>query len=174
MEIWKDVVGYEGFYKISNMGNLKSCERYSKNSRGQNRKLKEKIIKTHLIKGYPGTKLVVNKKRKHVYIHKLVAEAFLSDKGDKQCINHIDGNPLNNKVENLEWATFKENSIHAIENGLNSCVKPIILSKDGIDLEFNTSKKASNFLGYCDTYIGQLLRRGKNEVKGYKVILKGA
>ena len=67
---------------------------------------------------YAVTTLTINNKQKHLYIHRLIAEAFIPNPHNKPQINHKDGNPRNNKVENLEWVTAKENMNHASINGL--------------------------------------------------------
>lgn len=100
MEIWKDIPGYEK-YQISNLGNFK--------------KGKQKL-KTHKNKrnGYIYI-AVYNGKYKLFRVHKLVAQLFIANPENKPFVNHIDGNKENNKIENLEWCTQKENVKHAIE-----------------------------------------------------------
>jgi hypothetical protein len=110
VEIWKDVVGYESIYEISNFGNVKSFK-YGK----------EKIRKLRNDKdGYLLINLCKDKKVKTFKIHRLVAQAFIPNPDNKPQINHIDGNKSNNKVDNLEWVTNKENSKHAVEKLLRN------------------------------------------------------
>ena len=109
-EIWKDVVGYEGLYKISNLGNVLSTRRnYSKGC---------KYLTPFENGGYDRVTLVVNSKHKNLLVHRLVAEAFIPNPEQKEAVNHIDGNKKNNTVDNLEWVTKQENTIHAINIGL--------------------------------------------------------
>ncbi|HHX60343.1 MAG TPA: hypothetical protein GX707_06350 [Epulopiscium sp.] len=96
-EMWKDIKGYEGLYRISNHGNILSCR--------QNIIMKQKITKGYRMVGF--TK---NKKHKSYSVHRLVAEAFIQNPKDKREVNHLDENKLNNHVSNLKWATSKENS----------------------------------------------------------------
>ena len=104
-EIWKDVKNYEGLYQISNLGRLKSVERIYKN-----RKCKELIKKTSVANGYERIGLSKNGEIKYFSIHRLVAEAFIDNPKNLPCINHKDTNKRNNKVDNLEWCTHKENN----------------------------------------------------------------
>lgn len=106
MEIWKDIIGYEGLYQVSNMGRVKSLERndYCCHHRT------EKILKerNRNKKGYKMVALYKGNK-KEFSIHRLVAQAFIPNPENKPCIDHIDTNPSNNRVENLRWVTAKEN-----------------------------------------------------------------
>jgi len=117
-EVWKDVAGYEGLYQVSNKGNVKSLERMVPYAHGM-RTIFEKVMKPELnADGYLRLKLVKDGVRKNKKIHRLVAEAFIPNSEAKQCINHIDGNKMNNSVENLEWVSYSENMVHAYSNGL--------------------------------------------------------
>lgn len=120
-EIWKDVVGYDGLYLVSNLGRIKSKERIVKNSHGK-RLVKEKILSTFISNsGYYA--IVLHKTRpifKLNYIHRLVANAFIPNENNLEQVNHIDGNKLNNNVFNLEWCSRSENMKHAIKVGLFS------------------------------------------------------
>jgi hypothetical protein len=115
MEIWKDVVGYEGIYEVSNYGRVKRLETLVKNKNGY-RLVKEKIlnIPSHIYQSV----FLSNGKVKQQYVHRLVANAFIPNPLNKEQVNHKDGNKLNNNLSNLEWVTKAENQIHAIENGL--------------------------------------------------------
>lgn len=99
-EIWKDIEGYDGKYKISNFGNV-----YSEKS---NRILKYNINK----QGYSYVVLTNEGYRKTHKIHRLVAQAFIPNTENKLEVNHIDENKTNNNVNNLEWSTRKENCNH--------------------------------------------------------------
>ena len=105
VEEWRDVVGYEGLYKVSSHGRIKSYhERYKK----------PRILKTSMTTtGYRKVELAKNKKKKSLKVHRIVAEAFILNEENKPYVNHLDSNPLNNNVNNLEWCTQKENMIHS-------------------------------------------------------------
>lgn len=113
MEIFKDVKNYEGYYKVSNLGSVKSLERTFVRSNGRILTIKEGILNPRLnSRGYPTVGLYKDDKRKMRTIHQLVAESFLNHIpcGYKLVINHIDFNKNNNKLENLEITTQRDNA----------------------------------------------------------------
>jgi hypothetical protein len=104
MEVWKDVNGFEGFYKISNRGRIKSLERNVTGKLGSVRTLPEKeLTPTDNGKGYMVVTLYKDGKRHFRKIHKLVAEHFIPNPENKPEVNHKDGNKRNNFKANLEW-----------------------------------------------------------------------
>lgn len=120
MEIWKDIYGYEGLYQISNYGNVKSVNRKVKNKHGF-RIVKDKILKPILNnKGYYIYGLRKNGKLEMKLLHRLIAENFIENKNNYPCINHIDGNKLNNNINNLEWCSYQHNIKEAFRIGLNN------------------------------------------------------
>lgn len=107
-EIWRDVVGYEGLYRVSNMGRVKSLFNGD-----------VKIRRAPLCNpGYFSVVLYKDNEVTHIRIHVLVAKAFLPNPENKRYVNHRDGNKRNNRVDNLEWVTPLENAHHAINMGL--------------------------------------------------------
>lgn len=119
MEIWKDVKGYEGLYKISNYGRVKSIKRKVKNKNGF-RIVDEKILKPIINnKGYYIYGLSKQGKINILLLHRLIGEHFIENKNNYPCINHIDGNKLNNKISNLEWCTYEHNIKEAFRLNLN-------------------------------------------------------
>lgn len=113
MEIWKDVKGYEGIYQVSSLGRIKSLKRkvYYKNGRIDVKK--EKILKaTKNTSGYLSVDLCKNTIKKRRTVHQLVAIAFLNHNpcGHKLVVNHININKTDNRIDNLEIVTTRENS----------------------------------------------------------------
>ena len=113
MEIWKDIIGYEGLYQVSNFGRVKILERIFFVRGKYPIKKNENILKLHLnTHGYYRVSLIKNKTPKTITVHKLVAIAFLNHKpcGLKLVVNHINFVRTDNRVENLEIVTQRENA----------------------------------------------------------------
>ena len=114
-EVWKDVVGYEGYYQVSNLGRVKSL-RVQKYSHKQKRPIvvfREKVLKPFFsTKGYLNIDLKKDGSRKTQPVHRLVAKAFIANENNYPQINHKDENKQNNCVENLEWCTNQYNSTY--------------------------------------------------------------
>ena len=120
-EIWKDIKGYEGLYKVSNLGKIKSLKR------NINKRKCDEIIKKPSIlpKGYLQMALCKNGNTKYTSIHRLVAEAFIPNPYNLPCVNHKDNNPQNNVVSNLEWITYKDNNNyrnHNLKRNISSAI----------------------------------------------------
>jgi hypothetical protein len=112
-EIWKDVPGYEGLYQVSNLGRVKSLYRTITTKSGISKPIKEKIRKAPInCYGYKITTLSNNGKQKSYSVHQLIAIVFLGHipSGNKLVVDHIDNNKLNNKLENLQIISNRENS----------------------------------------------------------------
>jgi hypothetical protein len=108
MENWKDIKDYEGIYQVSDLGNVKSLDRYI-NCNGTQKHLKGKLKKPSSASGYCLVHLHKNGIISHQLVHRLVAKAFIPNPEDKLEVNHIDHNRKNNKLSNLEWVTKEEN-----------------------------------------------------------------
>ena len=109
-EIWKDIQGYEGFYQISNLGNVKSLERVIDKGNGILQHRKERIMdKRESTDGYYIAKFNVDKKSESIAIHILVARHFIDNPNNYPEVNHKDCNRKNNQVDNLEWCTHQQN-----------------------------------------------------------------
>lgn len=112
-EIWKDVIGYEELYQVSNLGKVRSFPR-----KGTHTKKINLLKPSKNKKGYLQVSLSKNKNRKTISIHRLVAQTFIDNPNNLPQVNHIDGNKLNNCVDNLEWCTNEYNMKESIKLGL--------------------------------------------------------
>lgn len=135
-EIWKPIKGYENRYEVSSMGRVRSYDvvRHCVSSIGKEFTitLPGRIRKPNVMKGYHCIALIRDGNVKVVKIHRLVAEAFISEcPGPEYQINHKDGNKGNNCVDNLEWVTPKENTQHAFRTGLRGSPTPETRRKVG-------------------------------------------
>lgn len=119
-EIWKDVVGYEGYYQVSNLGRVRSLDRMVRGSSNNIRIAKGRMLKFCDLKdGYLGVGLHKCGKALTKSVHRVVIEAFADNLENKPTVNHKDGNKHNNCIDNLEWSTYSENNLHAYKTGLN-------------------------------------------------------
>lgn len=148
-EIWKDVVSYEGKYMVSNKGRVKSLNTIVEfpYNRGGLRIFRGQIRKLRLNgSGYLQLNLSKSSKKKGHLVHRLVASSFIPNPEGKAEVNHLDYNPLNNNVENLNWMTRQENITYSHEriraamfrnfaishSGNSPCNRPVIkLDMDG-------------------------------------------
>ena len=138
-EIWKDVVGYEGFYKVSNKGNVYSVER--RDSRG--REIGGRILKPSPdTNGYLQVVLYKNGKSQNKLVHRLVTEAFIPNLENHPEVNHLDEVKDNNNVENLEWCTSKYNVNHGTRNERIRKKVRAVNVKTGEVLTFNSTREA--------------------------------
>lgn len=144
-EIWKPIKGYKNVYEVSNLGRVRSVDRYleqeSWNGSKYSHTYKGKVLKQFKSKeGYMKVTLSYKYKLVPKTVHKLVAEAFLDNPNNYPVINHINGNKLDNSVNNLEWCTYEHNNKEAFRLGLN---KPTWKGKIGI--ECPNSKKINQY-----------------------------
>ncbi len=118
-EIWKDVVGFENYYKVSNFGKVKSLDRIIEKEKHHNQKFAKyrgKILKPKVVGGYHTVDLCKNKIKYPIRVHRLVAQAFIKNSNNKPFINHKNSVKTDNYIKNLEWCTQSENVIHAYKN----------------------------------------------------------
>ena len=116
MENWKDVVGYEGHFMVSESGKIKSLDRKQLRSDGTTCPVKGKEL-TPFISNVGYTRIALRNAGKQVKysVHRLVAEAFLPKEEGRDFVNHLDGNRLNNHYSNLEWVSMQENNCHRFD-----------------------------------------------------------
>ena len=121
IETWRDVVGYEGVYEVSDHGRVRSVDRVVNGPKGQMR-IKGKVLRPSLSCRYGRVGLQKNALRKQFFVHRLVAAAFIGPLPNEKQVNHIDGDKLNNQSANLEYVTQSENMQHAYRTGLQKAI----------------------------------------------------
>lgn len=119
-EIWLPIKDYEGLYEVSSLGKVRSLDRNLIVSNGKKYIRKGRTIKPHVNKfGYQRIGLSKNGIREQIFVHRIVAKAFLPTSNMESLdVNHIDGNKQNNTIQNLEWCNRQYNMQHAYRNGL--------------------------------------------------------
>ena len=140
-EVFKDVIGYEGFYQVSSNGRVKSVQRIIVRKNGALLPVKERILKQAIGKrGYELVVLQKNGNTRTKKIHQLVAESFLNHTpcGFKLVVDHIDNNPLNNNVSNLQIISHRDNVVKGTKRGRSNYV--------GVRLHNATGKWASEIM----------------------------
>lgn len=184
---WRDVVGYEGSYQVSNYGHVKSLDRYVKYKNRGSRVHKGRLLKPQLSNcGYLQIGLRKNKVSKRYLVHRLVAEAFIDNKRSKICVNHRNSVKTDNIEVNLEWSSHKENTRHAIDSGTFITGKNAKLTEEEvIDIvnlidssnltfkdiaeKFNVSKSVIGKINTGDSWNSLTGRKGKvtpSDLKG--------
>lgn len=145
-EVWRDILGFEGYYMISNIGRVKSVKRYYSNSK-RTSIVQEKIRKLTNDRGYLKVNLYINGEETKRFVHRLVAEAFIPNPNNHPDVNHLFGVKNDNRVSKLEWATEKENMDHAkrelghdFSSGIRHKGKTHIQSKKVKQIDPNTNK----------------------------------
>ena len=170
-EIWKPVVGYEQLYQVSNKGRVKSLPRKVK--RGNHYlKVEEKILKPCKINsGRLTVRLCSGGKSAVFLVHRLVATAFIPNLNNLPQINHIDGNPLNNNLENLEWCNQSWQEIHKLYNlkvtnsSLISQPRPVVCVET--NLSYHSLGEACRSTGIPLHILFNRLKSGKPDAYGH-------
>lgn len=164
-EIWADILGYEGYYQISSLGNVRSVDRTITQSNGHSIQLRGRPKKLSTDKdGYKGCTLSMNGVNTYPRVHRLVAKAFIPNPNNLREVNHIDGNKCNNCFNNLEWVTRAGNEHHAIIFGLKrkrqsgEHVHPVQVYCKQTDIIYKSIKDASEQLNLNYDYLGECIR----------------
>ena len=118
LKIWKDIPSYEGAYQVSNNGRVKSVKRYVKHYRGGQSFVQSKILKPRQdIDGYMS--VILNSKDSKL-VHRLVLETFDGPCPEGMETRHLNGNPADNRLENLCWGTSQQNEYDKIQHGTSN------------------------------------------------------
>lgn len=159
-EEWRPVVGYEKYFVVSNYSRIKSVPRVTRKC--------ERIIKPYIgPTGYYEINIFLNRGRIHKKVHRILLEAFVENPKNKSNIDHIDTNKLNNTLDNLRWATCKENSNNpislprikkALEKAHKVCEKGVAQydKEDNLLCVYSSIAKASEMTGISKASIGSV------------------
>ena len=156
-EIWKDIPDYEGIYQASTFGRIRTAP----NKTTYTELHGVRHWKTRIMKGRGNNKqtgarvgLWKNGKCKDWLVARLVAITFLGEpKGENNTVNHINGNRLDNRVENLEWLSIADNIRHAFRTGLHPQNIRVVLKRGDYQQEFVSKGEACRFLGRSKGYV---------------------
>lgn len=156
-EKWLPVVGYEGYYEVSDLGNVRSV-RYD----NQGVVIYSRLLKPSIkARGYLGVVLSKQSNTSNHLIHRLVATAFLSNLGNLPEVNHKDGNKCNNTVSNLTWCTSSENLQHAYDTGLKYKDGKAVLCVETGEI-FDSVKSANEYFGVSHYHIADVCNHRDN------------
>lgn len=188
-EIWKYIKGFEGMYQVSNLGRVRSVDRFD--SMGRLHKSDIKAIRDNG-HGYKVVQMYKDNKPKIGYIHRLVATAFIENPDNKPEVHHIDSDRGNNKLENLQWVTSKENNnfpehIKSMKKNPNwlknsksamakAREKAIVVNsyrtrftRGGVSLEFSSLAEGARQLGLDKGCCTRVANGKQKHTHGYKV-----
>lgn len=181
-EIWKDIPNYEGLYQASSLGRIKSLKRIVKHSSGGNKTLSERILIQKINnKGRKSLWLCKNGATKEYLVSRLIALTFIINPNKKinLVVGHIDNNPCNNRVENLKWITYSENTkwmFKCHREKLNPCKGkkhyksiPIVQYdlKGNFIKEWECASEVERIIGLCRTQISKNVKGKILSAYGY-------
>lgn len=161
MEIWKDIPNYEGIYQASTLGNIRTVEgKITSNKLYEVRRWKSRILKGRGDYYKTGKRVSLWKdgKVKECLVARLVALTFLGEAPEGFTVNHIDGNRLNNCIDNLEWVSLADNIRHGFSTGLYP-TKQVKLQRDDKLLEFMSMAECDKFLKRAKGYTSNSLKK---------------
>lgn len=166
MEEWRDIPGYEKLYQASNLGRIRTAEgKTTSSAKFERRVWKQRIMKQkYHARGNTDKKdarvcLWKDGKEKTHLVSRLVAQTWCDGYMPNLTVNHIDGNPMNNRADNLEWVTIKDNVRKGFETGLFPTQIPVVVVNDGNIELYNSMAKASIALGKCPGYISNKIKK---------------
>jgi hypothetical protein len=166
-EIWKDIVGYEGRYQVSNLGNVRSLN-------WRNKGIVKPVALKSQNRGYLHVLLYEGKKCQSFLVHRLVASVFIPCPDETMTVNHIDENPSNNRVDNLEWCSLEENinkfqSNHPEKVGRPKNLTPVIQldMKGGVIRIWESITDICKNRNYNAWSISQCCNRKRKTAYGY-------
>lgn len=176
-EEWRPVVGYEGLYEVSNIGRVRSIDRNILYHDGTIHHWKGKVLKPlRTSKGYLQVMFRKDNKNHYIGIHRLVAMAFIDGYQKGLVVNHLDENPQNNRADNLEWCTQRDNLIYGTARSRHAdklSISIIQFSLSGTLIkEWKSQAEASRVLGINQSHIFRCLKGELLSAFGYRWMYK--
>jgi hypothetical protein len=166
-EEWRDIPGYEGIYEASNLGSIRSkAGKTTHSARHGARVWRQRILKQKFYqnpKGRIDARIDLWKDGTHktLLVSRLVALAWVDGYKPGLTVNHRDGQPLNNRADNLEWVSLADNIKQGFIDGLYSTAKQIRLRHDDMIFSYDSMAQASRALGRNSGYISDRLKKSK-------------
>ena len=162
MEKWKDIIGYEGLYEVSTMGQVR------------NKITKKNLVLRNDYQGYFRCNLYKNRKCKTYRVHRLVAETFSSNIECKRTVDHINGIKSDNRLENLKWASHKEQMNNPCLKVNRYCGKPrgikvIMVFPNGDVIHAKSYSEAAKILNVSYTRILDIFEYKRPQLKNCKI-----
>lgn len=172
---WSPVKGFEGMYAVSKTGIVKGLARKIVKKRWGVHSISETLLKPAIVNGYHRVVLSNGVHKKNMFIHRIVALAFIPNPQGKEYVNHKNGDRLDNRIENLEWCTVLENNHHALETGLKRRFNPeyrhnivAVNVETKEEYPFVSINEAARFIGEkTPGSISSFFRGERTHVKGY-------
>ena len=156
-ERWLPIPNYEGYYEVSDLGNVRSV-RYNHFGNVVYSKILKPAIKA---RGYVGVVLSKQNVTKNHLIHRLVATTFLPNDECLPEVNHLDGNKTNNTVDNLQWSTSSDNLYHAYDTGLKRKDGKAVVCVETGEI-FESVKDANKAMGVTHYHITDVCNHRHN------------
>lgn len=165
MEQWRDIPGYETLYQASDHGRIRTCEgKVTGNARYARRVWKQRILKQKVCRNKKGrydarVELWKDGKHKTFLVSRLIAMTWVDGYSPELTVNHRDGNPLNNKADNLEWLSLADNIKQGFEDGLYPTCHQIRLKAGNMIFHHDSLADASRSIGRSSGYVHECLKK---------------
>lgn len=171
-EVWKDIDDFEGYYQISNFGRIRSCDRYVNSKSGSKRLVRGNIHNCYVGHGgYYYISLYKDNKHRLCTLHRLIAKAFLPNPNDLPCIDHINTDRKDNRIDNLKWVSYLENNKNEItikhkKESMNLYRVEQLSEDKEVIAEYISTREASEKTGFLPKSIQVAISR-KHKLHGF-------
>jgi len=178
MEKWRDIPGYEGLYEASNWGRIRSCAgKVTRNANGiervwPQRILKQKYQQRRSSTGYSDARIDLYKDgtKKTFLVARLIAITWVDGYEDGLTVDHIDGNSINNRADNLQWVSRGDNIRKGYSQGYYPQIHVMLIDDTGKKELFRSLRSAGRFLGCNSQKMSRLIRHDEPRFGIYKIV----